>query len=576
MNRFSPDRPIFAIVCILAVVSALVSGAIYPYYAMAFTIAVTLCLFLSMAGRAGYALGAVWPAWVLLGVTYISSFWTVSLNLTFSQAFYLSAMVSFSYLAAFSVAEDRKYTLLRLLAGAAAAVSVYGIYQYYAGFAHTEDYLKAYGASGLGLPNIGVSSALLVLESRRAFSTMLSPNVLACFLAMVFPAGLAVYGAARTAPGRLLAASALVLMLGAAILTKSVGGLIAFAAGVAVYITISLVLHGGSSAKGTFFWIAAAVIVVVFAGYFVAYERAGSGFLGVGSSFADRLGYYTGSLEIIGGRPSLGNGAGSFQVEYFSTIKPGAGETRYAHNLPLQTMAETGALGLLSLAVLFWVFFARCIRGIRRDEGMAPVYAALASGGAAFLAHNMVDYTWYVHETAVVWWLYFGLAAAGDTRAVKFEKPMKAAAAAIALVFSVCYMKAGIAERYKDDALRVLGEAGIATASAARSGPVPGEAVRLAGMAAAVKPYDDNYRAFLANLYEGAAYNAGPMSARLAVEQYEEAIRLNPLYPYHYRDLGILYMKLGDKEAARRMFEEARRRYPAGRRLAGQLREAEK
>ncbi|HEX9860557.1 MAG TPA: tetratricopeptide repeat protein, partial [Nitrospirota bacterium] len=76
--------------------------------------------------------------------------------------------------------------------------------------------------------------------------------------------------------------------------------------------------------------------------------------------------------------------------------------------------------------------------------------------------------------------------------------------------------------------------------------------------------------------YEGAAYNAGPMSARLAVEQYEEAIRLNPLYPYHYRDLGILYMKLGDKEAARRMFEEACRRYPAGRRLAGQLREAEK
>lgn len=576
MNRFSPERPIFAIMCILAVASALVSGAIYSYYAIAFTITVTLCLFLSMAGQSGYALGAMWPAWSLLGVVYLSSFWTVSLNLTFSHAFYLSAMVSFSYLAAYSVAEDRKYALLRLLVGAAAAVSAYGVYQYYSGFAHTEDYLKAYGASGLGLSNIGVSSAMLVLESRRAFSTMLSPNVLACFLAMVFPAGLAVYSAAWTVPGRLLAASALILMVGAAILTKSVGGLIAFAAGVAVYLTIMLSLHGGSRTTGIYYRIAAAVIVLVFAGYFVASERAGSGFLDVGRSFADRLSYYTGSLEIIREHPLLGNGAGSFQVEYFSTIKPGAGETRYAHNLPLQTMAETGVFGLIALAVLFCVFFARCIRVTRRDAGMAPVQAALAAGGAAFLVHNMVDYTWYVHETAVVWWLYFGLAAAGSTRAPRIDKALKPVAVALALVFTVYYAKSGFAGKYKDDSLRVLSEAGITTALAARSGPVPMAAIDLAHEAVSLKPYDDSYRAFLAGLYEGAAYEKGPAYAKKALDEYREAIRLNPLYPYHYRDLGVLYLKLGDKGEARTQLKEALLRYPADRRLSEQFSEAEK
>lgn len=577
MDRSIAERPTFAVLCILAVASTLVSGAIYPSYAWLFSAAVMLCFFLSMTDRSYHALVVSWPAFALAGLAYVSAQWSVSLNLTLTHASYLSSFAIYAYIAAYSIKAGRRGTVLKLLVGAASVVSAYGIYQYYFGLAHTEDYLRAYGAE-MGLPRGKVASAMLALEYRRAFSTMLSPNVLACFIAMVFPAGLHLYGSSRTAQGRAIAMSSVGLMAAAAVLTKSFGGLIALAAGTAVYMAARLAVPGAGRRKPGMAWVAAALIVCVAAGYFIVYSRTG-GFFGVERSYTERMNYFRGSLDTFATSPLAGKGAGSFSVTYLRTIRPGGGETRYAHNLVLQTLAETGLLGLAAVAALFIVFFYRCFRGVKRGEADASLYAALAAGGGAFVAHNMVDYTWYVQETAAVWWLFFGMAAgAVQEKGAGTRTGAAVKLVATACVLAVCVMmgRAWLAADCRDEAVSILREHGINNTTAARSGPVPGDALSLAGKAAALKPYDDTYRAFLANLYEGAAYKVGPMSARLAVKQYEEAIRLNPLYPYHYRDLGMLYMKLGRKEEARAEFRAALVRYPSDKRLAAYLSGPEK
>lgn len=577
MDRSIAERPTFAVLCILAVASTLVSGAIYPSYAWLFSAGVMLCFFLSMTGRSYHALAVNWPAFALAGLAYVSALWSVSLNLTLTQASYLSSFAIYAFIAAYSVKAGRRDTVLKLLVGAASVVSAYGIYQYYFGLAHTEEYLRAYGAE-MGLPRGKVASAMLALEYRRAFSTMLSPNVLAGFIAMVFPAGLYLYGSSRTAQGRAMALSSLVLMAAAAVLTKSFGGLTALAAGTAVYMVARPAVTGDGRRRPGMALVAAVLIVCVAAGYFIVSSRTG-GFFGVERSYTERINYFSGSLATFASSPVAGQGAGSFSVTYLRTIKPGGGETRYAHNLVLQTLSETGLIGLSAIAAIFIVFFSRCFRGVKRGEADASLYVALAAGGAAFLSHNMVDYTWYVHETAAVWWLFFGMAA-GTVQVkgvnARVGAAVKLVATACVLAVCVIMVSAWVAAGYRDEAVGILREHGINDTTAARSGPVPGEALRLAGRAAALKPYDDTLRAFLAVLYEGAAYKAGPMSARLAVEQYGEAIRLNPLYPYHYRDLGILYLKLGRKEDARAEFRAALVRYPADRRLAAYLSGPEK
>ncbi len=576
MSGFNPDKTVFAIACILVVSQALISGSIYPFSAVIFMMAVLICFFISIVSGLAPAVVYVWPAWVWLGMVYLSSLWTASLNATMTQAFFFTGFVLFSSLIAFSAVRKRQSSLLKVVMGVSAAVSLYAIYQYFFGFARTEDYLKAYGALELGLGAGRLSTAIKVLGYRRAFSTMLSPNVLACYLAAAFPAGLHL---ARVAPPRASKAvyvAVLALMSVAVVLTKSVGGLIALLVGACVF---SLAMSGGGRLRK-----AAGVLLIIAAisaagGYFVLSERTG-GFMGIERSFTERLNYFYGALAAFSEAPLTGHGAGSFYLTYFPHIRPGADETRYAHNVVLQTLSETGIAGLVALSILFGVFLYRCVRGIRQGMADTP-YPAILAGGAAFFVHNMLDFTFYVHETALLFWLYFGMAAAqlvkGEGTAPKWiSAALKSATAVLVISFCVFYFRAEIAAKDQSEAVRVLEAYGTDSAAKVRSKPAPEEAVRLAEEAVTLKPYDDSYTAFLAALYEGTAYEKGPEYALKAEEQYKKAIRLNPLYPFHYRDLGILYLKLGKAAAARQSFEKALSLYPSSKALARLLSDAEK
>lgn len=205
------------------------------------------------------------------------------------------------------------------------------------------------------------------------------------------------------------------------------------------------------------------------------------------------------------------------------------------------------------------------------DDALMP---GIVAGGAAFLIHNMVDFSFFIPETAVLFFLYAGLAYSKDGVRAAMVKPsgvIKGVAVAAALLFSFFFTKSYIAASCRDDAIAVLAQKGINSQMAARAAIPPPDAVILAEKAVRLTPYDDRAHAFLAGLYEGQATRDGEPLTDKAVHEYLAAIRLNPCYPFHYRDLGILYLKLGDKGRAAESFKSALMHYPTSAALAQYL-----
>jgi O-antigen ligase len=86
--------------------------------------------------------------------------------------------------------------------------------------------------------------------------------------------------------------------------------------------------------------------------------------------------------------PWLGSGAGTFDL-YWDRYRNTSYGARDAHNLYLETLAETGPIGLLLLVVTLLLPFG-ALRDARRD----PVLAAAGGAYLAFLLHAAVDWDW--------------------------------------------------------------------------------------------------------------------------------------------------------------------------------------
>jgi len=87
-------------------------------------------------------------------------------------------------------------------------------------------------------------------------------------------------------------------------------------------------------------------------------------------------------------RPLVGGGAGSYE-RYWHRHRSTAYETRNAHNLYLETLAELGPVGLVLLLAALAVPFA----ALPRARSM-PGTTAAAAAYAAFLVHAAVDWDW--------------------------------------------------------------------------------------------------------------------------------------------------------------------------------------
>jgi len=132
-----------------------------------------------------------------------------------------------------------------------------------------------------------------------------------------------------------------------------------------------------------------------------------------------RIVFWRGALRLVGDRPFLGSGTGTFHVVFptkrASTFREqGAGyNTRHAHCEPLQILTETGVIGLIAFSWLVFVFCRGVLRTLASRKGFlhSDALAGMTLAVTALPLHNLVDVNlrWYV--APMFFWLFLALSA---------------------------------------------------------------------------------------------------------------------------------------------------------------------
>jgi O-antigen ligase len=251
------------------------------------------------------------------------------------------------------------------------------IYQYFFGFRHILDYSAK--------EKIILSSfALDYIQQKRVFFPFVTPNTLGGYLAMIIPLILALLNKKNF----LL----LVSVSFALLLTKSLGALLSLFLGLVIY----FYLQGKLEKRRFLFFFGLLVIIGL---VFITRSTVPKYHLQPIFSTTMRLSYWKDTLKIIKTSPLFGIGLGNFNLV----------SVRYAHNSYLQIWAEAGILGIFSILWLISVVLKSAIKNI----GISPnkkLTTGLITANTIFLIHNIVDFSFFLPEVAIIWWTILGLA----------------------------------------------------------------------------------------------------------------------------------------------------------------------
>jgi len=310
--------------------------------------------------------------------------------------------------------QKRKKQLLVALISAACLLSLYGIYQFFWGFQNILDYLSQ---------REPYPYAEDFLARKRVFATFFSPDMFAGYLIMIMPlaAGLLLEVAEKRQALSLraqlrnlilclLIGLALIAMFISLLLTKSIGaGFSLFVA----FLVFSILLFIQCPQLRRKILLATAIVCIVIismlAGMLII--RADS-FLDLSNpqnSLIQRLFFWKAGVEIIKDFPFTGVGLGNFGLIYPKYRSPRAIETHFAHNSYLQIWAEMGILGLLAWLWLILGFFRAGLRNLKVEYGQNYLTIGLIAASAAFLVHNLIDFSFFIPEVAFHWWVILGL-----------------------------------------------------------------------------------------------------------------------------------------------------------------------
>jgi O-antigen ligase len=306
------------------------------------------------------------------------------LSLFFSQDRFNSFTQLYQYLSglgllwvAVSLSDSQKRNAIQIITLAGLVISLLAIYQYLFGFKHVLDYLSA---NQLSLPFF-----LDYLTRQRAFFPFVTPGALGGYLAMVVLLSL-------NSKNKIWLS---LLIFSALVLTKSVNAF--FCLWLALVFCFAL---QNKLKKANFLLLAGLLlsVLVMIAGRSATEKN----YLHPVFSATMRINYWQGAWEIIQEHPWAGVGLGNFNLA----------SSRYAHNSYLQIWAEMGVFGLLSFIWMVVIIFKTGFRNLTQ-AGNPRQTACLLAASAVFLMHNFLDFTFYLPEISLVWWVILGLTVAG-------------------------------------------------------------------------------------------------------------------------------------------------------------------
>jgi tetratricopeptide (TPR) repeat protein len=243
--------------------------------------------------------------------------------------------------------------------------------------------------------------------------------------------------------------------------------------------------------------------------------------------------------------PVGGVGAGTFAV----ARRPIRTNTTYAvapHNLALQALAETGVVGFLLLTGAVLAAALSIARTTARlGEREAAAASALAVGALAYGVHALIDYDWeFIALTAPVMLVVGVLLARGATARRSRLWVAAALVAAPVLLFSLA--APWVADRYVIDAYAAIDR------------NEPRAALDDADRARTLNPLS------IDALFASAAAYEAIGNERAALDQYVDAVDLQPRNWRTWYELGRFELQINFRDLAIRHLERSRELDPLG------------
>ncbi len=322
-----------------------------------------------------------WVALFMLAAL-ISLSWSKNFETSLAEFYkYTTACLVFFAVAAFEK-KEQDVLIITLLIGAA-CVSLYALQWLAGGLFHTIDYLHA--------ANIRHGFALDYLSRGRAFVPFTTPSALGGYLILFAPLSLGLLAKDSKSPSFSLKKTArnsavllaVILIFLALLSTQSIGTLLSL--GTATFISFWLYAKKTKKEK-----LVLTCLTFLLLGYFLflrnkTMNEANAPLL----SLVNRLSYWRQALIVIKLHPLTGVGLGNYP--FFKSVA--------AHNSFLQIWAETGILGFFALVGI-------AIESLKAGRLSLDVRKqGLWIASAAFLIHNLMDFTFFQPEVSLFWWV---------------------------------------------------------------------------------------------------------------------------------------------------------------------------
>ena len=270
--------------------------------------------------------------------------------------------------------------LMRALIGVGAVVATIGVVHYL--------------VSGVTEATGGVQRALAIYHS---------PNALGLFLGRIAPAALVLALLGRgLGRERLAAAGAAAIILAGLFLTYSRGAWLGVAAAL-LFVAAWRGRRAVALAVGSLLATGAALVPLV------GWSRLASQ-----ASSSQRLYLWEAAVDMVRDHPWQGVGLDNFLYQYPRYMRPEAWpepHISHPHNLVLDFWLRLGVLGLVALVWLqisFWRAGARAYRRLAGRPSQVLVLATLA-GMIDFLAHGLIDNSYFLIDLATIFWVSFAL-----------------------------------------------------------------------------------------------------------------------------------------------------------------------
>ena len=317
----------------------------------------------------------------------VSIFWSIEPHRTLVEFLQVS-LYGFAFLLTCTLDEKNLFRLGRILLVVAVLVGLFGLSQY------------------------------LLLDTGRIRSTMANPNAFGIFIGMSFLLGWSYY---LRKPRHILA-FACVIILVVLILTRSRGAYIS--TGVALPLIVLLgfdIKEIKQAAIKTAICFGAAWLITqglinlapVLQGLGVADEGTTVGEListrqeFVAWSGVSRVSFWETGARIFLSQPLSGTGLGTFFMAYFTDYADNIWYSRFVHNHYIQTMAELGVFGIVTL-LGFLLATARLVWLKLKEKTYPLFFPGLLAAMVAFLIHIGGDFSWNFPGAAILFFICCG------------------------------------------------------------------------------------------------------------------------------------------------------------------------